>query len=249
MLHRNAGHVLRLVPFAALFFASCAPARPEPILLPPPPAPGETPAEIDIPPSNSFGNLVRIRAQLLLYAKGDEHTRTRRGDCPDCLVNVEIESVGLTRDIVPRVGPRRERIIALITNTDPTHTESMYSLKPQTEYLMWVGPAPFNRDSTSRTRWGLIELPKGVTGVTRVDTIGYVVRCPQRHLQPSTRSDADFKSCEDSHVAPGVAHAATISRASFFGEPTVPDPVGRYVVGRTWFDCGGYCCSGTSVKN
>lgn len=243
MLPRNAGYVITIAPFIALLHSACATVPPSP-----PPAPGERPAEIVLPPPNSFGNAARVRVNLAQFSRGEEHRHERRATCPDCMVKVTIKSVGLTRDIIPLNGPRQFRIVGWIKNTDRDHTEEMYNLKPDTEYLMWIDTAAtINRAGDSRTIWGTVELPL-VTGALKLDTIGYVRRCPNKHAVPSTVSDADFKTCEMSHApARTVTQAARFTDESFGGAHS-PSPTNLYVVGGGWFDCGGYCCSGTSQR-
>ena len=212
--------------------------------------PGEKPAEIVLPPSFSPGGLDRIRSDLSQFTKGDEHTHTRPGKCKRCVVDVSIHSIGLTTDIVPLDGPARFRVIGWTKNNDTTDVEDQYALKPGTEYLIWVAPATqVNAAGTSKTLWGFLELPAGSTGPVAPITIGYVERCPHQKPRSNGKSDTDFKNCDDAHVSVRAAPAPGPQAVPpFFAASNKPDS--RFVaVGSGWFDCGGYCCTGTSVMN
>jgi hypothetical protein len=237
MLHRNAGYVITIAPFIALLQSACAAVPPAQ------PAPRENPAEIVLPPPNSFGNGLRVRAALIPFKRGTPHSHTRPATCTGCTVKVEIKSVGMTRDIVPLNGPKHFRIVAWIRNTDPTDTENVYRLKPETDYLMWVDSAPLSPDGTSRTIWGLVELPLATGALTR-DTIGYVRRCPTAHPTPSTVSDADFKECEYSHAPARTAARTEVFSHALFDRAATPPGRNVFSAHKAWFDCGGYCCSG-----
>jgi hypothetical protein len=237
MLHRNAGYVITIAPFIALLQSACAPVPPAS------PPPGERPAEIVLPPSGSLGNAAAVRLQLALFRRGDTHTHTRPATCTGCTVKVEIKSIGMTRDIVPLNGPRHFRIVAWIRNTDPTDTENVYRLKPQTDYLMWIDSAPLSPDGLSRTIWGLVELPLATGPLTR-DTIGYVRRCPTPHPTPSKVSDADFKECEYSHAPARTAARTDVFSHALFDQGATPTARNVFSASKAWFDCGGYCCSG-----
>ena len=228
-------------PLVALLGTACAPMMNRA-------APGERPAEIILPPTNSPGNLDRIRSDLVQFTPGYLHSHTRPGSCTRCVVDVDIHSVGLTTDITPLDGPARFRIIARVRNNDARDTENAYSLKPATEYLMWVAPAPLNSVGTSRTLWGLLELPAGSTGAIQPQPIGYVERC--RYPNPSGvwTSDADFKDCEDAHPQHAILEGQPYARlVSSFASP---DGFSSRLAtaGGAWFDCGGYCCTGTTTK-
>jgi len=213
------------------------------------PAPAETPAELVLPPTYAPGNLDRIRSDLLPFLRGNTHTHTRPATCSKCVVDVDIRSIGLTTDITPLIGPSRFRIVAWVKNKDPRDTETEYSLKPATEYLMWVAPAPPNRAGTSRTIWGLFELPAGSTGAIKLETIGYVKRCLHPKPPGAWKSDADFRECENAHLArPALRGQASATFAAFY--PSSDGFSSRlYTPGPGWFDCGGFCCTGTKEQN
>jgi hypothetical protein len=223
--------------------------------VPVPPAPGERPAEIILPPTLTAGNLDKIRRDLQPFRHGPRHSRTRVAKCLGCLVEVEIQSIGLTTDIRPINGPAKFRIIGRLKNTDSRDAEALYSLKPDGEYLMWVAPAGLNKRQTSRTIWGLLELPRGSTGAIRAETIGYVEVC---HHPPKPRpwiSDTDFKHCEDPHASqPPVNGELAENPLTFFASSggsssrlSYARP-GWFDSRPGWFDCGGVCCTGTSVN-
>ena len=237
MLHRNAGYVITIAPFIALLQSACAAVPPAQ------PAPRENPAEIVLPPPNSFGNGLRVRAALIPFRRGVEHSRTRPATCTGCTVKVEIKSIGMTRDIVPLDGPRGFRIVAWIRNTDPTDVEHIYQLKPQTDYLMWVDKGKLSPDDSSRTLWGLVELPVA-TGPLTLDTIGYVRRCPTAHPVRSAVSDADFKGCEYSHAPASTAARTDVFSHALFDRGAIAPGRNVFSAHKAWFDCGGYCCSG-----
>ena len=210
-------------------------------------APTETPAEIVLPPSGTPGGLDQIRSDLSQFAPGKPHTHTRPAKCQKCVVDVDIHSIGLTTDIVPLMGPARFRIIGSATNTDRYDTEDEYSLKPGLEYLLWVAPAPLNKAGTSRTQWGILELQPGPTGPIQPITIGYVERCAHPKPVGPWKSDADFKNCEDAHVTNDRIHSEpSPTLPAFFAVSKAP--IARLAIpGNAWFDCGGYCCTGTSA--
>jgi hypothetical protein len=210
------------------------------------PAPGEDPAEIVLPPTNTPGNLDRIRSDLLQFATGDTHSHTRPAKCKRCVVDVVIRSIGLTTDIVPAIGPARFRIIGSAKNTDPYDTEDEYSLKPGVEYLLWVAPARMNKAGTSRTQWGILELPAGSTGPIQLITIGYVERCAHPKPAGKSKSDADFKDCRAAHVDREPVPAASGPALPAFFAASNGSIARLEFAGSAWFDCGGYCCTGTS---
>jgi hypothetical protein len=254
---RSAALTMSISIFAQLGTA-CAPALTHT-------TPVEKAAEIVLPPSGSPGGLDRIRSDLSQFTSGDTHPHTRPAKCHaaterridsatpllasrKCVVDVDIHSIGLTTDIVPLIGPARFRIIASTRNKDPKDIEDAYSLKPGTEYLIWVAPAAqLNTAGTSKTIWGFLELPAGSTGPIQPVTVGYVERCPYQNPPGPWKSDADFKDCDEAHPNRNAARNGP--------GPTLPaflaatnEPIARLaVVGRTWFDCGGYCCTGTSA--
>jgi len=208
--------------------------------------PVEAPAEIMLPASNTPGGLTQIRHDLLRFSKGDLHPHTRTATCKQCVVDVEIQAIGLTTDIVPLDGPARFRIIGRVLNKDPRDTEDQYGLKPGTEYLIWVEPAPLNGAGTSRTRWGFLELAPGPTGPIVLQTIGYVERCDHPYTEPPWKSDTDFKDCADAamrHTGSALKPEAVL--VSSLASSEKPRKA-LYAVGAGWFDCGGYCCTGTS---
>ena len=217
-------------------------------------APGERPAEITLPPTNSMGNLDNIRRDLRRFSVGPRHSHTRPGRCDPsakrgkvCVVDVDVHAIGLTTDIVPLTGPARFRIIGWTKNNDPRDTEEVYSLKPGVEYLMWVAPAKLNKAGTSRTLWGFLELPAGDTGPIQPITIGYVERC-EHEMQPGfRRSDTDFKDCADALPYRPALRGANRTFPGFAG-PSGGPPARLAYAGAGWFDCGGYCCTGTSEQ-
>lgn len=228
------------IPLVAQLGLACAPAAS-------PPVPGETPAEITLPPTNTPGNLDKIRRDLRPFSRGVPHTRTRAANCKSCVVDVDVRSVGLTTDVTPLTGPARFRIIGIAKNTDPRDTEDAYSLKPRTEYLLWIKPAALNKAGTSRTRWGLLELPAGPTGPIDTVAIGYVEYCDHERRAGPHVSDTDFKNCDYAHSDRSALR--TESRltlpALFAGSNGPVAPLS--FAARPWFDCGGYCCTGTNV--
>lgn len=230
------------ISIVAQFGTACAPAMIRP-------APGENPAEIVLPPSNSHGGLDQIRNDLSQFTIGERHSHTRPAKCKTCVVDVAIHSIGLTTDIVPLIGPARFRIIGWAKNNDTTNTEDEYSLKPGAEYLIWVKPAPtVNAAGTSKTLWGILELPAGSTGLIEPIMIGYVERCDHQKPSGTWKSDTDFKDCDKAHVTRGVpSDEPRQGVPAFFAVSSEPST--RLVVAAgAWFDCGGYCCTGTSVQ-
>jgi hypothetical protein len=210
-------------------------------------APGENPAEIVLPATNTPGNLDRIRSDLSPFTAGVQHSHTRPAKCKRCVVDVDIHSIGRTTDIVPLVGPARFRIIGWTKNNDPSDIEDEYSLKPGVEYLLWVAPAKLNNAGTSRTVWGFLELPAGSTGPVQPVTIGYVQECPHQKPSGPWKSDTDFKDCDDAHATHDASRAEPGSTLpAFFAVSN--EPIARLAIaGRAWFDCGGYCCTGTAA--
>jgi hypothetical protein len=215
-------------------------------------APGETPAEITLPPTNTLGNIDQIRRDLRRFSVGTRYSHTRPGKCETvvvgktCSVDVDIQAIGLTTDIVPLTGPARFRIIGRAKNNDPRDTEDAYSLKPGVEYLIWVAPAKLNRAETSRTQWGILELPAGSTGPILRTTFGYVLRCPHEMRPGFRRSDTDFKDCDDADPKRTGLRASSITFPGFSG-PSDGAPARLFYTGALWFDCGGYCCTGTKL--
>ena len=206
---------------------------------------GDRPAEIVLPASNSPGGLDRIRNDLLPFTRGPLHRHTRPATCNNCVVDVDIQSVGLTTDVVPLNGPAAFRIIGRVFNTDSSDTESSYNFKPRREYLMWIAPAALNSKGTSRTKWGFLELLPGPTGPINPQTIGYVERCPHTKPGPSF-SNADFRNCEQA----AIGHAADRFQrdAIFVSLLSLEASVAKMVIaGDGWFDCGAYCCTGTNL--
>lgn len=229
------------VPLIALLGEGCVPVMNRP-------APGERPAEIILPSTKTPGNLDRIRSDLLAFTPGSTHLHTRPATCRTCVVDVAIHSIGLTTDITPLNGPARFRIIGRVTNNDSRDTENEYSLKPGTEYVIWVAPSRLNKAATSRTLWGFLELPAGSTGLIQPDTIGYVERCQHPKPPGAWKSDADFKACEDAHMtrsAGGVESRPTLP-AFFASSKGLTSRLAT--AGSVWFDCGGYCCTGTNSR-
>lgn len=206
------------------------------------PGPREDAAEIVLPPSFSPGGLDRIRNDLLQFVAGAPHSHIRPGKCKRCVVDVAIHSIGLTTDIVPVAGPARFRIIGWTKNTDKADTENEYSLKPGVEYLIWVAPAPLNPAGTSKTQWGFLELSAGSTGPIVPVTIGYVTRCPHQNPPGNWKSDTDFKECDEAYAAGRVGTGPGPRPPALFGTSNESKPRLTFA-GRTWFDCGGYCCT------
>jgi hypothetical protein len=160
------------------------------------------------------------------------------------VVDVGIHAIGLTTDIVPLYGPARFRIIGSTKNNDPRDTEDAYSLKPGVEYLLWVTPAKLNKAGTSRTLWGFLELPAGSTGPIQPITIGYVERCAHEMRPGFSRSDTDFKDCDDADPYRPALRSANTTFPGFSG-PADGGSTALVYAGSGWFDCGGYCCTGT----
>jgi hypothetical protein len=214
-----------------------------------PPALGERPAEIVLPPTLTAGNLDKIRRDLQPFRHGPNHSHVRAATCNGCVVDVEIQSVGLTTDITPINGPARFRIVGRIRNNDRQDIEAKYSLKPATEYLMWVAPAPLNNARSSRTRWGLLELPPGSTGNITPETIGYVERCDHPPKPRPWISDTDFKHCEDPHASQLPVNGELAENPLTFFASSGGSSSRQSSARPGWFDCGGVCCTGTSVNN
>jgi hypothetical protein len=214
-----------------------------------PPALGERPAEIVLPPTLTAGNLDKIRRDLQPFRHGPKHPHVRAATCNGCVVDVDIQSVGLTTDIRPINGPARFRIVGRIRNNDRRDVEAKYSLKPATEYLMWIAPAPLNNARSSRTMWGLLELPPGSTGNITPDTVGYVEVCSPHMKTASTWiSDADFKHCDDAHAYMlAVNRQYPVNALTSFASGGSSSRLSYARPG--WFDCGGVCCTGTSVMH
>jgi hypothetical protein len=232
--------IMLTVLIVPLYGTGCAP-------LPKPPAPGERPAEIVLPPTNTVGNLNTVRRDVGQFRHGPKHLHQRAATCSGCVVEVEIQSVGRTTDIRPINGPARFRIVGRIKNNDPRDVEAKYSLKPDAEYLMWIAPARLNNARTSQTIWGLLELPPGSTGQIRPDTIGYVEVCPHTKPPATGTSDTDFRHCEGAHASQTPLHSQpALSAVTFFASSDASSS-GLSYARPSWFDCGGVCCTGTDV--
>jgi hypothetical protein len=212
------------------------------------PAGEEQPAEYTPPREGIATNPDSLRAYADTFYHGPLHTHLRDGICTKaaaggCKVSVTIQAIGRSKDIMADSGPSPGRIIGLIRNLDSTNLARMDSLKPaaQAEYYIYVDRAP-----SGHSRWNLLEVPHGPSGVIRRFTRNEVIQCGEKPGYVWPQSDVDFSACGD-HALTGMVHAdlltpAGLSRffsavAKLMRANAPPAEKGR------WYGCPSGCCT------
>lgn len=208
----------------------------------------EHPAKVKIP-RDSNGNIdfAELDRRLSGFVVKNPHKANRpcKGNTSNCLVEVRVQEIGLSRDIRPEAGPNGFRIIGTVTNTSLIDTEGRYDLAPNTKYYVWVEDANPSAVLNSKTVWGLLQ-----SGGNALVRKGYVMSC-HRYAHKAGASNLDFEYCEksptkDEGYRGSQAQSAARSIFSFVGRVLDGRPEAIGPGGETWFECDPGCCTGTT---
>jgi hypothetical protein len=208
--------------------------------------PADLPAEMDLPKTGYPADFAQIRKNIAkTHGRGLLRSSSRES-CPGCQrVTVEIQSIGTTADVNPRVALQRARVIGRIHNNG-SDQEATYGLKPNTEYLIYLEPEPANAPGASI--W-LFELPTDANGIAYRIPLGDIQVC-HAYFNPSPISDADFRSYDecDQPVTFRKFDVPQPAKPPGPSSSTHTEMDGRtlfLLMSGVWFECDAGCCVGS----
>lgn len=178
------------------------------------------------------------------------HVRVRPGNCPHCIVQVRVRTIGNTNLIDPENGPSPGRPIARIDNLDDTDTESVYGFSPSSfaTYFFWV-----DRAASGKARLTVLQVPTGGGGQVTAGHQQILTLCHKRPAGQVATSDVDFEEYRyDGHKCDARVGDQRISRASIslFQEIMLVRKGLARLTGLPlmearggWIDCNSGCCT------
>ncbi len=208
----------------------------------------EQAAEYSPPGEGVRTSLDSLRAYVDTFYHGPLHNYVRAGICAKptpggCKVQVTIQAIGRSKDIVADSGPSPGRIIGVIRNLDSTNRTQMDSLKPsaQADYYLYVDRAP-----SGHSRWNLLEVPDSANGNIRRITKNEVTQCGEKPAYVWPHSDVDFSACGD-HALAGMVHADLLTPVGwsrlFSAVAKLMRANAASAEKGTWYGCPSGCCT------
>jgi hypothetical protein len=177
------------------------------------------------------------------------HVRVRPGNCPFCIVEVRVQTIGNTHLIDPDNGPSPGMAIARIENLDDTDMEAVFGFRPQSAatYFFWV-----DRGTSGKARLTVLQVPRS-GGLVTAGHQKLLRLCHPRPTGQLPTSDVDFaeyrykgQPCYREATDKSVSEASL----SFLGEMTLFRRVVAHLTRLPlmearggWIDCNSGCCT------